>query len=96
MNFKIEENELFCLWNTEPILISETPKSYRINKRFLKIGDLENKRCWHGIQKVKLIKNKPPKFLLLYVITNKKTVKLTQIDRFAIRLQDFSRGNTLQ
>ena len=26
MNFKIEENELFCLQNTERILISETPK----------------------------------------------------------------------
>ena len=26
MNFKIEESELFCLWNTELIRISETPK----------------------------------------------------------------------
>ena len=26
MNFKIEETDLFCLWNTERIRISETPK----------------------------------------------------------------------
>ena len=26
MNFKIEEDEPFCLWNTERILIFETPK----------------------------------------------------------------------
>ena len=26
MNFKFEENELFCLWNAERILISETPE----------------------------------------------------------------------
>ena len=34
-----------------------------------------------GTQKVKLNPNKPPTFLLLYAITNEKTVKLTQIDR---------------
>ena len=26
INFKIEENELFCIWNSEQILIYETPK----------------------------------------------------------------------
>ena len=39
MKFKIEENELFCLWNTEQILISETPKiasPHRINPNIFK------------------------------------------------------------
>ena len=31
--------------------------------------------------KVKLHRNKPPTFLLLYAITNGKTVKLMQVDR---------------
>ena len=42
---------------------------------------MENQRCWFGTQKVTLHRNKPPSFLLLYVITNEKTVKLMQIDR---------------
>ena len=32
-------------------------------------------------QKVKLHPNKPPTFLLLYAITDEKTVKLMQVDR---------------
>ena len=48
---------------------------------FLNIGNLENQRCWFGTQKVKQHPNKPPTFLLLYAITNEKTVKLMQIDR---------------
>ena len=42
---------------------------------------LENQRCWFVTQKVKLHPNKPPTFLLLDANTNKKTVKLMQVDR---------------
>ena len=42
---------------------------------------MENQRCWFGTHKIKLHANKPPTFLLLYVITNEKTVKLMQPDR---------------
>ena len=40
-----------------------------------------NLRCWFGTQKVKLHANKRPTFLLLYAITNEKTVQLMQVDR---------------
>ena len=75
MNFRIEGNESFCLWNTERILISESPKIVSDkSKYFLYIGNLENQCCWFGTQKVKLHLNKDPTFLLLYTITNEKTV----------------------
>ena len=89
MNFRIAEKDLFCLWNTVRILISETPKIVSDkSKYFFKIMNLENQRCWFGTQKVKLHPNKPPTFLLLYAITNEKTVKLMQLDRllFASRI----------
>ena len=35
MNFKIEENYLFCLWNTERI-ISKTPKIASDKSKFFK------------------------------------------------------------
>ena len=37
---------------------------------------MKNRRCWFGTQKVKLHPNKPPTFLLLYVIANEKNEKL--------------------
>ena len=37
--------------------------------------------CWFWKQKVKLHPNRQPTFLLLYAITNEKTVKLMQVDR---------------
>ena len=37
--------------------------------------------CWFGTKKVTLHPNKPPTFLILYAITNEKTVKLMQVDR---------------
>ena len=37
--------------------------------------------CWFWTQKLALHPNKPPTFLLLYAITNEKTVKLMQIGR---------------
>ena len=48
------------------------------------MGNSENQRCWFqwfGTQKIKLHSNKPLTFLLLYAITNEKTVKLMQNDR---------------
>ena len=42
MNFKIEENELFCLWNTERIRIFETFKiasGHRLNPNIFKYGE---------------------------------------------------------
>ena len=36
--------------------------------------------CWFETQKVTLHPNKAPYFLLLYAITNEKTVKLMKID----------------
>ena len=36
MIFKIEENELFCLWNTVLILISETPKIVSDKSKYFK------------------------------------------------------------
>ena len=36
MNFKIEEYELFCLWNTERIRISETHKIVSDKSKYFK------------------------------------------------------------
>ena len=65
MNFKIEYNELFGLWNTERILISETPKIVSDKSKFLNVVNLENQRCWFGAQKVTLYPKKPATFLFL-------------------------------
>ena len=56
-------------------------KSYRINPNILKYREFGESKVWFGTQKVKFHPNKPPNFLLLYSITNEKTVKLMQIDR---------------
>ena len=83
MNFKIEENYLSCLWNTERIRISKTPKivSDKSKYFYIYIWNSENQRYYFGTQKVTLHSNKPTTFLLLYAITNEKSVKLMQIDR---------------
>ena len=36
MNFKIDKNELFSFWNTERILISETPKIVSDKSKYFK------------------------------------------------------------
>ena len=64
-------------------------------KIFLHIGNFENQMCCFGTQKVKLLPNKPPTFLLLYTITNEKT-KTDAGRQVAIHLQDFSRRNMFQ
>ena len=77
MNFKIEK-KLFCLWNTERI--SSSPKhlkSFRINPNIFKYTEFGESKA----HKVTLHLNKAPTSLLLYAITNEKTVKLMQIDR---------------
>ena len=37
MKFKIEEKEIFCLWNTERILNSETPKIVSDKSKYFSI-----------------------------------------------------------
>ena len=72
MNFKIEENELFCLWNF-------TSKYRDFEVKFeVKPPPQKKKKI---TQKVKLHSNKGPTFLLLYATTNEKTAKLMQLDR---------------
>ena len=92
LNFIIEANEFFCLWNTERILISETPTlvSDKSNREFGKLQML----VWD--KKVTLHPNKAPTFLLIYAITNEKTVKLMQVDRLLSASKTSSIRNAFQ
>ena len=72
----------FWLWNTERISYLRNCKNlvWQI-QIYLNLGNLENQRCWLGTQEVTRHRNMAQIILLLYAITNEKTVKLMQIDR---------------
>ena len=70
------------MWNTEYSCVSPKHiKSIGLNPNISKYWEFSESIYWVWTQKVIWHPNMSPTFLLLYAITNEKTLKLTQIDR---------------